>query len=76
MKVTISIDGKITQLNKAQRNALRQACAIEQHKCLQRRDNIQNLTQHMKDELMEQALFLCKLYKDLTVLIPHKETTT
>ena len=75
MKVTISIDGKITQLNKAQRNALRQACAIEQHKCLQRRDNLIQ-TQHMKDELMEQALFLCKLHKDLTVLIPHKETTT
>ena len=67
-QVMISIDGKIVHLNKSQRCALRQACAIEQHACLKRRDNTRS--KHLQEEYMEQALFLERLYKDLYVPLP------
>ncbi len=64
MNVTISIDGKVQTLSDEQRWGLRQACAIEQHRCLTRRDNTK--TKHIRERWMSQALFLEQLYKDLS----------
>ncbi len=68
MQVMISIDGQITHLADHERWALRQACAIEQHNCLARRDNLK--TPHLKNTEMDKALFLEKLYKSLSSPLP------
>lgn len=62
--VAVTIDGRTTHLLDHQRWALRQACAIEQHRCLRRRDNTK--TKWARDEIMQQALFLERLYKELS----------
>ncbi len=64
MHVTISIDGVERTLTDPQRWAIRQACAIEQHACLRRRDNVRS--KHLQVGYMEQALFLERLYKELS----------
>ncbi len=68
MNVQIVIDGVEQNLTDPQRWAIRQACAIEQHRCLRRRDNTR--TKHQRDQLMDQALFLERLYKDLSNPLP------
>lgn len=62
--VAITVDGRTTHLLDYQRWALRQACAIEQHRCLRRRDNTK--TKWAKEQIMQQALFLERLYKELS----------
>ena len=74
MDVTISIDGKVQTLSDEQRWGLRQACAIEQHRCLTRRDNTR--TKHLQVRFMNQALFLEQLYKDLSDPIGGEQDDT
>jgi hypothetical protein len=62
--VAVTINGRTHHLDDEQRWALRQACAIEQHRCLRRRDNIRSV--HEKERWMRQALFMETLYKELS----------
>ncbi len=56
MNVMISINGNITHLSAIEQGALRQACAMEMHRYLKRRDNTR--TVHIQEQHMNQALFL------------------
>ena len=56
MNVSITINGKTTVLSDEDRWALSQACAVEQHSYLKRRDNTK--TVHLREQYMNQALFL------------------
>lgn len=62
--VAVTIDGRTHHLDDEQRWALRQACAIEQHRCLRRRDN--SRSRDLKERFMRQALFMEQLYKELS----------
>ena len=71
MNVTITIDGTEHELSDEERRALRQACAIEQHRCLKRRNNTK--TRHLREQSMRQASFLEQLNQDLHVPLPRIE---
>ena len=70
MNVQIIIDGRLQELTDEQRWALRQACAIEQHRCLSRRDNVK--TKHQQEQYMRQALWLEQIANQLIQPIEDK----